>query len=829
MKLSTLNRTARIYVGAVSVIGSILLLYCAFVSLFSPTWTWMILAAASGIASLFHVHYRDKHGSSNNSMTDVFLFLAMLFYGPYVAVVVSVFDVKQSRYLYKVIFNLSQFAITAFVSSWLFYWTIQGGNYPLDDTVTLGRLLLSILPTAFTYYLVNTFLISLAIGLSTRTRIVGVWKQHFLWMMVSTTSGASVAALVFAYWPSGNYSAIGLAVPIIFANYFNFRFYSQKISQAQSHVSEISQLYHSTIGSLAMAIDAKDGCTHGHVRRVQVFALGLAGLAGIEEEEQLEAIKAASLLHDIGKLAIPEYILNKPSALTPQEFEKMKMHPQIGADILETVKFPYPVVPIVRHHHEKWDGTGYPAGLCAEAIPIGARILSIVDCFDALRSDRPYRPAMTHEVASNFLRDGMSKAYDPYLVDLFLDNLQQLEKEAESVRQQFPEEAVYRSIGASMMAESELSKKKLEATMFHDLASTHREIQAIQDLSHTIGKSLSVTETLTIISSKIRNIVPYSSIAFYMAANDSDLIPAYYVFGKNAEELEQLRMRIGEGVSGWVVANNKPLVNVSPAPDFLEHKGLLPAFRSCLSAPLAVDGQVVGALTLYSEYANSYSDEHLQMMETIARHAALAIRNAIVFEETKADLYTDELTGLPNANYLDLFLEQELRRAEKSAYPVTAVVLDLEGMREVNDQHGPRVGDRLLIEVAHILRNLTRSADTCARYTGDNFVLVLPGTDRIRAQELANAIQQSVDRHDLRVEGQLPVHIGISVGVATYPDDTRDPSAMLSIADQAMYLNKLKRTNKSIRNRPPKVLPLSRPSQSVGVQEVISGRNARKS
>src|SRR6185295_16385860 len=146
---------------------------------------------------------------------------------------------------------------------------------------------------------------------------------------------------------------------------------------------------------LATAIEAKDGVTSDHIRRVQKFAIGLAKALGVTDEKTIKAINAAALLHDTGKLAVPEHILNKPGKLTPLEFEQMKLHVDVGADILSAIDFPYPVVPIVRAHHESWDGSGYPNGLKGTEIPIGARLLSVVDCFDALTAghDRAGRAA----------------------------------------------------------------------------------------------------------------------------------------------------------------------------------------------------------------------------------------------------------------------------------------------------------------------------------------------------------------------------------------------------------------------------------------------------
>ena len=189
----------------------------------------------------------------------------------------------------------------------------------------------------------------------------------------------------------------------------------------------MNRLYLSTIETLATAIDAKDQVTHGHIRRVQKFALALASELGIRDERQVKAIEAAALLHDTGKLVVPEHILNKPGRLTPGEFDKMKLHASAGAEILSAIQFPYPVVPIVRHHHENWDGTGYPDGLKSTDIPIGARILQVVDCFDALTSDRPYRTKLSDEEAVLILLQRRGTMYDPLIVDTFAAVRQRIE------------------------------------------------------------------------------------------------------------------------------------------------------------------------------------------------------------------------------------------------------------------------------------------------------------------------------------------------------------------------------------------------------------------
>ena len=165
---------------------------------------------------------------------------------------------------------------------------------------------------------------------------------------------------------------------------------------------------------LALAIEAKDHTSHKHLQRVRVFAVEVAKELGFPEDE-IEALRAAALLHDIGKLAIPEHIINKPGRLTPEEFEKMKIHTLVGAEILQRVAFPYPVAPIVRSHHERWDGAGYPDGLKGEQIPMGARVLAAVDCLDAMSSHRQYQNAMSLDAAMEKVASMSGSAFDPGL------------------------------------------------------------------------------------------------------------------------------------------------------------------------------------------------------------------------------------------------------------------------------------------------------------------------------------------------------------------------------------------------------------------------------
>jgi len=545
--------------------------------------------------------------------------------------------------------------------------------------------------------------------------------------------------------------------------------------------NQISELHLATIEALALAIDAKDQTAHNHIRRVQVYAVGLARAIGMSEHE-IRGVKTAALLHDIGKLAVPEHILAKPGPLTPEEFQKVRIHPQVGAGIISAVPFPYPVAPLILSHHERWDGRGYPAGLRDRDIPLGARVLSIVDYFDALTSERPYHQAMSIEGAVSLLQQEAGKALDPQIVETFVRVLPQLRAEVQQLdlaRLTTPVTAISTEPAPSV---------------FDDIALAHREIYALYQIAQTMGTSLGVADTMGVICSKLTELVPFSSCALFLHTEATDSLRCRFATGVDAETLEGLTVRDGQGLSGWVARNRRPLVNARPAAELeAAASAQQTKLQSALVCPLIVGDRFIGTLSVYHVEPSFYRDDHRRLLDRVCEQAAAVIHNSMVFEQTQEDSLTDALTGLPNTRFMFLHLSRELARADRLGAEVSLMVMDLDDFKEINDTFGHHIGDRALREVATVLRTAIRPYDICVRYAGDEFIVVLSGCGREEAETKRQELQHAVDNVELEVQPDLRIPMMISVGAAVFPHDGDSYETLLAKADSRMYRDKSQR------------------------------------
>ena len=603
------------------------------------------------------------------------------------------------------------------------------------------------------------------------------------------TAAVLATAVVLAARASGWWLLIIAAAPL----YLAYRTHLLSVARTElsrRHFEELAELHLSTVEALALAIDAKDQTATSHIRRVQRYAAAVAQAIGMPADE-VQGVRMAALLHDIGKLAVPEHILSKPGPLTEEEFLKVKIHPQIGAEIIGAVPFPYAVAPLILAHHERWDGKGYPNGLKGEQIPLGARILTVVDYFDALTSDRPYHAAVSDSEALTIIRGEAAAALDPAVVALFVSMLPQLRANAArkpEVTRQFS------FAGVSRLTPSSGDDGRDEARVFQEIAHAHREIYALYDIAQSMGTGLGVSDTMALIASKLRHVVPFSSCALFFHDATSETFACRFATGVDAALLRRLVIRQGEGAVGWVGANRRPLLNARPAADF-EAAGVSgeTALVCSLVSPLTVRDRLVGTLAVYATRAGTFTDDHRRLLDRVSEQAAGVISNALVFEQAKHDSLTDSLTGLPNARFMFAHLARELARAARLNAEVSVLVMDIDEFKSINDRFGHPVGDRALRDVAHVLRCAIRPYDSCVRYAGDEFVVVLSGCGPELADLKRIELQQLLEELHFEASPGHVVELGGSVGMASFPGDGDTYEALLAVADRRMYEDKARR------------------------------------
>lgn len=429
-----------------------------------------------------------------------------------------------------------------------------------------------------------------------------------------------------SYTRAVDFMALSIIVPLLVITYLTSKTALGRFEDAVLHVDEVNRLYLSTIETLATAIDAKDQVTHGHIRRVQRFALGLAAKLGITDPIQLKALKAAALLRDMGKIAVPEHILNKPSRLTAGEFENMKLHASVGADILSSIKFPYPVVPIVRHHHESWDGTGYPDGLRTTQLPLGARILAVVDCFDALTSDRPYRTRLSDPEAIAILMERRGVMYDPMVVDKFIETQKQLSEEAQ-------EQDVDKDAIDSIATKLRITPEAPAPTLADVSDRLPVKVLTLLRSIHPSPPGVSVEDLGVIVSKQFLRLTNALSIAIYGIGESGHSIRCLFA----DEPLSQLvggpDILLGERLSGWVAAHRTPIWNSDAALDLPTDLARSAGVGLGSSVPL-VDGDVViGTLIFYAPRGLKIAVEQRVLIQSAAPLLATALSTSIAHDQ----------------------------------------------------------------------------------------------------------------------------------------------------------------------------------------------------
>jgi diguanylate cyclase (GGDEF)-like protein/putative nucleotidyltransferase with HDIG domain len=787
-----MSRQARIFLYTICLAGLATVIYGGIVWKIDDLAKFVAYLLTAMLASRLKVELPEITGTISVNFLFILIGIAELTFsetlllGCSAILVQCVVTRRRWPRIEQVLFNVSSAAMAIAVA----YFTYHG---PLRTYVHSNSPFLLMIAAAV-YFLFNTLPVATIIALTENKRLQKIWTDCYFWSLPYYLAGGAIAALFGWVTQKVGWQPTLLALPAMFVIYRSYRLYLSKLENEKNHVAEMAALHMRTIEALALAIEAKDQTTHDHLERVRVYAVEMAKRLNLPPDE-IEALRAAALLHDIGKLAVPEHIISKPGRLTPEEFEKMKIHPIVGAEILERVHFPYPVVPIVLSHHERWDGSGYPDGLKGEEIPMGARILSAVDCLDALATDRQYRKALPLDDAMQWVADQAGKAFDPQVVGLLKNIYKELEA---TVRQQSqaPDRQKLSTdfkvdrgkAPANGFEKGKVAEPANQAAFLSSIAAARQEAQALFELTQDLGNSLSLSETLSVLSGRLKRLVPYDAIATYIVRGN-ELLPEF-VNGDNFRLFASLRIPIGEGLSGWVAQNRKPMLNGNPAMEhgYVHDSTKFSQLRSAISVPLEGLQGVVGVLTLYHSDADGYNADHLRILLAISSKVALSVENALAFQEAESSATTDYLTELPNARSLFIHLDRELARCKRLDTSLTVMVCDLDGFKKINDRFGHLEGNRILRHFSETLQGSCREYDYVARMGGDEFVIVAPGLSSSAAEARGICLSELAGNAGREVCGVE--WLSLSVGCAIYPEDGVDAEKLLAEADRRMYIQK---------------------------------------
>ena len=631
-----------IHVGAVIVLGFVGIVYAIYSMVVTPPPVNTLVFAALGlVAGACAVKIPGVNALV--SASDTFFIASAMLFGPAPAMLALAIDStalawRRGYTLRRLLFNAAAPALSLGAATWAF--KVLGGS-PLDQSTHLAATILPLTALTAVYFGLNSGLLAIAIALESNSPVVVVWRR--LWPLSMNYIAAASAAfcIVIVMRSAGPMAALAVA-PLVVVLHLTLRSITGRLSDAERYVQTVDKLYLSTIETLATAIEAKDGVTSDHIRRVQKFAISLARALGVTDENTIKAINAAALLHDTGKLAVPEHILNKPGKLTAAEFEQMKLHVDVGADILSSIDFPYPVVPIVRAHHENWDGSGYPRGLKGEEIPIGARILSVVDCYDALTSDRPYRAALNDGEAMQIVLERRGRMYDPKVVDTFVGVYKEI---AAEVMDPVPHQEALSKIGRAI-AKPQPPPHAIAATDIRTDAPD--DLLAIVSLARVLGGEATFGDAAALATAPLSRILADATCVFYIHDAASGHLVARYATGEHAAALRGISMAMGERLSGWVAACRQTITNSDAALDLYDRDVTL---GSAISTPLVDGDRVVGVFTAYAAAHRAFTDDQSRLVEMMAPHLGRIVGAALRSEQRTRD-HQEPRTATPGSRDL---------------------------------------------------------------------------------------------------------------------------------------------------------------------------------
>jgi putative nucleotidyltransferase with HDIG domain/diguanylate cyclase (GGDEF)-like protein len=799
MGFSNLPRKAQIYLFSICLLGLAAVAAVTFLQWPKSPGSWVEVSVFSALATMLGgkkitLFKGEEDDAVSMSLGFVITFAGTLRFGPSGAIMLGAISClagclyPKRQPTYQLLFNVALGISEAFTGS-VAYLALNGWSMQMQPVSTF----FAVCGGTAAYFLVNTGGVSIIIGLCSLEKPWKIWRETFLWTGPSYIAGACVSALAMVVFGSQHAYILLFMAPVAWFMHQSYSIHTSRSEEKLRHVEEMQQnqarladLYLATIKSLALAIDAKDQYTHQHILRVQRYAVAIAIEMGLKDGD-LEAVNTGALLHDIGKLGVPEYVLLKPGRLSDEEFDKIKQHPEIGAAILDPVEFPWPVLPVVKYHHEKWDGTGYPEGIAGENIPLAARIMAVADVYDALTSSRSYRNAWTHERAFEVICKDAGTHFDPIVVDAFKNVI-------DGVVQEMAEQGEG-PLAAKPYYDAPTTKAAEAAKA---ISRTSSDMWAVYEVAETLSAGLALKDSLAILSKKLQDIFQDSACVFLLD-DGTGCLKAVSAVGANAEFFTDSKTIGDHGKSKSVATSSTSYRGDYDSDDLLLSASATSAWQgihSSVIVPIDYEGKNLGTLNLYDPCADAYSESDMQFLETLAQRAGTAIFNGLLRDQNVGNSVLESRWGLSTLAEFTEAVDRRCSTGEKTFISC----IDLIGFKPINDVFGHTQGDIILQELAQLVLTCIGPDGTAARSHADQFFILPAAGSREDLGNLLDSIQKQVRNlnHGMDLLGVGKIQLDIAWGIGSQLSVDLNAAQLMAAARTNLDLMKAHRKLKAL-------------------------------
>jgi len=646
------------------------------------------------------------------------------------------------------------------------------------------------------FYLIYTAGLAIPSAASTGRTMLKQWREMFFrgvpaWLLIPAALGVVSLLVEGAGIPERAFGCVLFLAGVVYLSRYRS---TSGPAEGYYFVREQDLVVQTAVETLTAVAGAKSHVSPAAIGQLKSLGRAVAEKCACSEKE-VRTLELGAILHDIGKVGVPDHILMKPGALTSREFSQVASHVSLGAAILRAAKLPEAVREVVLRHREHWDGSGYPDGLKGAEIPRLARILIIVDSFHALISDRPFRPALDPDQAVDLMSRQRGKIFDPVLFDKLATELPALWQAALNYEHPEPLQPyttatpVAPSVSQDWM-DDESNAASRNRHSLQKLTSTPHQLVAFYDILRILGADLNFDKSLKKCVKILCRAMPCDKAGIFILDGDSFTLMQGAGFPDHC--ISRLAVSAKHGLLAECVELKQIMIASGAVSDSPE--GHAPRYlddvRSSLVAPLVVDDRVIGTILLCSTKDNGFEPDQCQLMSLLTGKVASTVLSSKTLRRIYLEAETDTVTGLPNARAVFRKLETELQRAQRESDTVAVFFMDLNNLKPVNDSFGHAAGDTLLLEVGRTLKRCLRPYDFLGRVGGDEFLAIVPGISQDQLRGKAQVLKSAIATTAFRVEKDVTIHTSVSVGAAVYPIDADEAEKLVYLSDQRMYEDK---------------------------------------